>query len=258
MSTIEIMALNAIVIAVLVFALWLASLRLKDASIVDMFWGLGFVIVAWVSLGNADVTLRSLLLALMVTAWGLRLSGHIAWRNWGHGEDRRYTRMRQHHGGRFWWVSLFTVFMLQGIVMWIVALPIQLGISANATVELTLVNYFGVLIWGVGYLFESLGDYQLARFKASSDNRGKVLDTGLWCYTRHPNYFGDAIVWWGLFLTSVTSGTVWTIISPVVMNFLLVKISGVALLERDLAQRSDAYRAYIARTSSFIPWPPKR
>jgi steroid 5-alpha reductase family enzyme len=152
---------------------------------------------------------------------------------------------------------LFTVFMLQGIVMWLVALPVQMGISVNATAPPSPVNYLGLMIWGVGFLCETFGDYQLARFKANTDNRGRVLDSGLWRYTRHPNYFGDALVWWGLFLTSVSTNTLWTVISPMLMNFLLVKVSGVALLERDLAQRSDEYRAYIARTSSFIPWPPK-
>lgn len=256
MSIIDVLILNGCIIAGLFVALWLASLLLSDASIVDMFWGLGFVVVAWVSLFVSDVSFRSLLLVLMVTLWGVRLTAHIAWRNWGHGEDRRYSKMRSSHGARFWWISLFTVFLLQGSVMWFVALPVQLGI-ASATDSLTSFIYVGALIWCLGFGFESIGDYQLARFKSSAANQGQVLDTGLWYYTRHPNYFGDSMVWWGLFLTSLTASTVWTVVSPILMTFLLVKISGVALLERDLAQRSPKYREYIARTSSFIPWPPR-
>mgnify|MGYP001819804803 FL=1 len=217
MSTTQILLLNAAVIAVSMLLLWLLSLRLRDASIVDICWGLGFVLIAWatcasVAVGAHPVAPRAFVLATLTTVWGLRLAAYLAWRNHGRGEDPRYRAMRDHHGKSFWWVSLITVFGLQGAVMWLVSLPLQIG-PTDSTAMSTL-NYCGIAVWGIGFLFESLGDYQLAKFKANADSGGKVMDQGLWRYTRHPNYFGNAMIWWGLFIVSASPATAWLAVSP--------------------------------------------
>ncbi|MGB7326628.1 MAG: DUF1295 domain-containing protein [Rubripirellula sp.] len=256
MSIVQVLMLNAALVSVAMVALWLASLRLKDASIVDIFWGLGFVLIAWATLAVTTQDLRSILLVAITTIWGVRLAGYLAWRNHGKGEDSRYSAMRNHRGGSFWWVSLFTVFGLQGAVMWLVSLPIQVGVGeAN---PMSALNYAGLIVWAIGFLFESIGDFQLAKFKSRAENEGKVMDQGLWRYTRHPNYFGNSLIWWGIFVVSVTSSTFWLVISPVLMTFLLLKVSGVALLEKSLANRSAEYRDYIRRTNAFFPGPPKQ
>ena len=171
---------------------WLLSLARRDASIVDPFWGSGFAIVAltasWL---NFPPSARTTLLVALTAVWGLRLSLFLLWRNWGHGEDRRYQAMRDHHGQRFWWVSLFTVFMLQAVILWFVSLPIQVTASQDETNPLHWLDGLGVLIWTIGFAFEAVGDWQLARFKADPANAGRVMDRGLWRFTRHPNYFGD-------------------------------------------------------------------
>lgn len=237
--------------------LWLWSLPLRNASIVDAFWGGAFVLVAWAAAlaGDGQGPRRALALAL-VTAWGLRLSLHLLRRNAGHGEDPRYAAMRRGHGARFWWVSLFTVFLLQAALAWTISLPVQLAVLAPAT-PLGLLDAAAVALWGVGVAFEAVGDWQLARFRRDPASRGRVLDTGLWRYTRHPNYFGDACAWWGLGLLGAAAGAPWTLLSPALMTFLLVRVSGVTLLERDIAERRPGYRAYVARTSAFFPWFPR-
>ena len=260
MTISQILALNAAVILGMMLALWAISLRLKDASIVDIFWGLGFVLVSWVTFPFGSGSSRAIILVLLTTLWGFRLAAYLSWRNHGRGEDPRYKSMRDHHGKGFWWISLFTVFILQGAVMWLISLPVQVGQFDNKTFNdssMSLWHYAGIGVWLVGFLFESIGDFQLARYKQKADPSRKVMDRGLWRYTRHPNYFGNALVWWGLFLVAVSGSTVWLVISPLLMTFLLVKVSGVALLERDLAGRSEEYRDYIRRTSPFIPWPTK-
>jgi steroid 5-alpha reductase family enzyme len=239
---------------------WLVSLARRDASIVDPCWGAGFVLVAWFTLGSAKperIVERSWLLIVLTTLWGLRLSLYLLWRNWGHGEDRRYRAMREHHGPRFWWVSLFSVFWLQGLILWIVSMPIQVALAQATTKPLGALDWIGVVLWGIGLFFESVGDYQLARFQADPQNAGLVLDRGLWRLTRHPNYFGDFCVWWGLYLIAASGGAAWTIFSPLLMSCLLLKVSGVTLLEKTITSRRPDYAAYQARTSSFFPWPPK-
>ena len=164
--------------------------------------------------------------------------------------------MREYRGKSFWWISLLSVFGLQGTVMWVISLPIQ--VAQLEVSPLAAINFVGIIVWLIGFVFESVGDYQLAKFKARSRRtREKVMDTGLWRYTRHPNYFGNSLVWWGIFGVSVTSTTLWLAVSPLLMTFLLVKVSGVALLEKSLASRSPEYRDYTRRTSTFIPWPPR-
>jgi steroid 5-alpha reductase family enzyme len=184
------------------------------------------------------------------------LAGYLAWRNHGKPEDYRYRAMRDAYGERFRWISLFLVFGLQGAIMWIVAMPIQTGQSSAAPWR--WLDGLGVLIWTVGFLFETVGDLQLARFKSDPANRGQVMDRGLWRYTRHPNYFGDFLVWWGLYLIATAGGVWWTVFSPALMSVLLVRVSGVALLEKSLKSRTAGYDAYVRRASSFFPWPPKK
>lgn len=236
--------------------LWLVSLRLRDASIADPFWAPGFLVIgltyAW-SLG--DVTPRGAAALGLVGAWAARLGWHLLRRNRREGEDRRYRAMRDRHGEAFWWVSLFTVFWLQGVLLWVVSLPLLNALSAGG--GMGPVAWMGGAIALSGIVVEALADAQLRAFRSRRTSDGEVLDTGLWRYSRHPNYFGNAVMWWGLFLLGAGGGGAWTAVSPVVMTFLLTRVSGVALLERDIADRRPAYARYVATTSAFIPWPPR-
>lgn len=255
----EIALINLAVILVLMTGLWLLSLRLKNSSIVDIFWGAGFVITAWVSFAQTpDGFLpRKLLIAVLATIWGLRLSSYIFLRNRGKGEDFRYRKMREKAGDNWAGQSFARVFLLQGLLMWIISMPLlaaQMGTKAG---RLTVVDLTGMLVWLVGFVFEAVGDAQLKRFKADPANRGKVMDRGLWRYTRHPNYFGDAVQWWGFYLIAAAAGGWWSVFSPILMTFLLVRVSGAALLEKTLAVR-PGYAEYIRATSGFFPWLPRR
>ena len=238
---------------------WMISVRLQDASIADICWGLGFVLLAWLyCLLSPSLTPRSWLVAVLTTLWGARLSLHIFRRNHGRGEDPRYQAMRASHGDAFWWRSLFTVFWLQGAILWFVALPLLAAVRAAEPVALTPLDGFGVLLFAIGFGFEVVGDHQLQRFRADPSNRGQVLDHGLWRYTRHPNYFGDAVLWWGLYAIAVATPDGWlTVSSPALMTFLLMRVSGVTLLEQSLITSKPGYRAYIARTPAFFPWFPR-
>lgn len=256
---IEILIQSAAAIAAMMVAVWLVSLWRKDASIVDLIWGLGFVLIAWLTYWSryADDRPPSLILPCLTTVWGLRLSAYLTWRNHGKSEDFRYRAMREKWGDKFPLVSLLIVFGLQGIVMWIVSLPLQVGIAGGNHV--IWLSTTGVALWAIGLLFESVGDWQLARFKAVPENAGRVLDTGLWRYTRHPNYFGECLLWWGLFLIAVSQSSAWWIvISPVIMSFLLLRVSGVTLLEKTLQNTKPEYAEYVARTNAFWPGLPKQ
>ncbi|MFM8955413.1 MAG: DUF1295 domain-containing protein [Actinomycetota bacterium] len=248
-----------VAIACMMLTVWAISLVMRDASIVDIAWGSGFVLVAWVSYWLSDGnSTRSLLLTVLTTIWGLRLAIYLAKRNLGHGEDFRYQAMRRKHGARFAIVSLYTVFGLQGLLMFVVSLPVQLG-QVQTEPDLGPLGWLGVLVWGVGIYFEAVGDAQLAKFKRDPANKGLVMDQGLWRYTRHPNYFGDSCVWWGLGLIAAeTSNGVYGLVGPVVMTILLVKVSGVAMLDRSLLKRKPGYENYVATTSGFFPRPPRR
>jgi len=257
-ETARALVFSGLAIVVLMFGTWLVSLAVKNASIVDIVWGLGFVMVAWVERIAVDGdNVRQWLLTVMVSVWGLRLAGYLFRRNHGKGEDFRYQAMRRHHGDRFPIVSLFTVFALQGLLMWIVSLPVQLG-QADASPGVGAVAVAGIAVWCVGVFFETVGDAQLARFKADPANSGSVMDRGLWRYTRHPNYFGDACVWWGIAIVAAETGSgAFGLVGAVVMNVLLLKVSGVPLLERSLNKRRPGYADYVRRTSGFVPRPPK-
>lgn len=240
-------------------ALWALSVRLRDVSIVDPFWGTGFAIVAGVSLGlNQPPSDRGMLIGLLTITWGVRLSVYLLWRNWGHGEDRRYQAMRAYQGSRFWWLSLFTVFWLQAAILWFVSLPVQAVAVARDAPPLGWLDAFGGGLFLLGLGFEAVGDWQLARFKHDPTNQGRVMDRGLWRYTRHPNYFGDACVWWGLYLIAAAGGAWWTFLSPLAMTALLLKVSGVSLLEKTITERRPEYAAYQARTNAFFPGLPRR
>lgn len=248
---------NLAAIALMHSGVWVAGTVRRDVSVVDLFWGIGFIVAATRSfwLAGASSPLSWLLWG-MVVVWGLRLSGYLTWRNWGELEDRRYAAMRDHWGRWFPAVSFLTVFLLQAFLTWIVALPVQTGILSGG--RLGLIAWAGCAVWAAGLAFESIGDYQLARFKSDPGNKGKVLDRGLWRYTRHPNYFGDFLVWWGLYVTSTAAGFVWwTLVGPVLMSVLLMKVSGVTLLESSMRSRVDGYGGYVRRTSSFFPWFPQ-
>lgn len=240
--------------------LWLVSIKLKNVSIVDLFWGIGFVVVnAFYMVMSGELTLRKMVLLLLVTVWGMRLSIYLAWRNCGKGEDFRYQAFRQKYGPtRYWWISYFQTFLLQAALALLISLPL-LGVSmGHPSQSLQPLDYVALLVWLVGFTFEAGGDYQLARFKGNPQNRGKVMATGFWRYTRHPNYFGDATVWWAYGLFSIAAGSYWQVIGSLIMTLLIVKVSGVALLEKTLNHTKPQYREYIEKTNSFFPWFPKK
>lgn len=196
---------GGLAIWLLMTGLWLISVARRDASIVDSFWGPGFALAAGVYAvyGGGDPG-RSLLALVLVTIWAFRLGLYIYVRNHGHGEDRRYQAFRQQYGPeRYWWVSYFQVFLLQGLLMWLISAPTLVATSLPGPAAVTVVDGIGMLLWLIGFGFEAIGDWQLARFKADPANRGKVMDRGLWRYTRHPNYFGNACLWWGLFVIAL-------------------------------------------------------
>lgn len=240
--------------------LWLISVVLKNASIVDIFWGFAYVVVnLFYFLQLNEIHARNILLLILVSVWGMRLTLYLAWRNVGKGEDFRYQEFRRKYGPeRYWWVSFFQTFLLQGILVMLVSLPLLGANYGNGSGQLTVIDYLGVITFVIGFAFEAGGDYQLAVFKKDPKNKGKVLNTGFWKYTRHPNYFGDALVWWGFACFSIAAGSYWQTIGAIIMTLLLVKVSGVALLEKTLKSTKPEYREYIEKTNSFLPWFPRK
>lgn len=249
-----------LIILAMMSLLWLVSLALKNASIVDIFWGTGFVITAWAAflLTPEGFEGRKWLISILVTIWGLRLSLHILTRNWGKPEDFRYQAWRKENGAAWWWRSFFKVFLLQGILMWIISTPLLAAQFTAQPAQLTWLDFVAIPLWLVGFFFEAVGDWQLRRFIANPANKGKILQTGVWRYTRHPNYFGDATQWWAYYLIALAAGGWWTVFSPVIMTFLLTRVSGVTLLEKSLKEEKPGYKEYAERTSEFIPWFPKQ
>jgi steroid 5-alpha reductase family enzyme len=259
MSFFQIYLLAFATILAIMTLLWLVSIKIKNVSIVDLFWGFGFVVAGWVYFMNTEgLETRKILLMTMVTIWGLRLSIYLARRNIGKGEDFRYRKFRKDFGEhRYWWYSFFSVFLLQGVLMWLISAPL-LGAMLNTTTKLGILDFIGVAFWIMGFVFEAGGDIQLARFKANPANKGKVLGTGFWRYTRHPNYFGDAAVWVGYGLICISAGSYWPVLGSVLMMVLIIKVSGVALLEKTLNTTKPGYQEYVRKTSAFIPWIPKK
>jgi len=259
MSVLEIWGIAALVILGYMTLIWIVSLIKKDASVVDIFWGLGFVVIAACYFALTDgFMLRKIILMVIVAIWGLRLSGYILWRNWGKPEDFRYQKWRAEAGPSFWWRSYFKVFLTQGALMWIISAPLLAAQFGAAPAQLTWLDDLGIIVWAVGFFFEAGGDLQLARFKSDPANKGKVMDRGVWRYTRHPNYFGDATQWWGYYLIALAAGGWWTVFSPILMTMLLLRVSGVALLEKTLKETKPQYKDYVERTSAFFPLPPKK
>lgn len=239
--------------------LWLLSIRRGDPSFIDAWWPMGFVVIAWVTNALADGdTTRSAVLVSITTIWGLRLGGYLFWRWRRNGPDRRYVSMLRHAPGNPHVFTLTRVFLLQGVLLWTVSLPVQLGQRYESPAGLRPLGWAGIALSVIGIAFESIGDAQLVRFKADPSNEGKVMDAGLWRYTRHPNYFGDACLWWGLFMVAVVSPvTSAAIIGPLAMTCLLAKWSGVGPLEARLKRHKPDYADYIARTSGFVPRLPR-
>ena len=250
----------AAAVGVLMLALWMVSLRIRDVSIVDPAWGPAFVLVALAAAlgGDGDRGRRGLLLAL-TAVWGLRLGVHLLRRKLGElgEEDKRYAEMRAKRGERsFALSSLAVVFGLQALLVLIVSLPLQVAAERPAGLDLLVLP--GVVLWAVGLFFEAVGDHQLDRFRADPASKEQVMDRGLWRYTRHPNYFGDFCVWWGLFLVALPAGGLWwTAVGPLVMSLLLIQVSGKGLLEKSIGTRRPGYAAYVERTSGFVPLPRK-
>ena len=243
-------------IAAVAVAAWLISIVRRDVSIVDSLWSLLFLLALLVYLAVSGATgPRSWLITTLVAVWALRLSVYITARNHGEPEDRRYQAIRRNNEPHFWFKSLYIVFLLQGFLAWVICLPALAAVSGQTTPG--PLDFVGLALWLVGMYFEVVGDWQLARFRRSEREPGAVLDTGLWRYTRHPNYFGEAALWWGIYLMAASAGAWWTIFAPLLMTFLLLRVSGVALLEKDIADRRPAYRDYIRRTNAFFPGRPQ-
>jgi steroid 5-alpha reductase family enzyme len=236
---------------------WVASLPKGDVSIVDSLWSLMFLATGLTYVFVLDKPgVRTALILLLVSAWAIRLSAYITWRNWGKPEDYRYRRIRQNNEPYFTAKSLFIVFWLQGALAAIISLPLLAAI--NSATPVGWIDIAGITLWLAGMVFEAGGDWQLARFKADPANEGRVMDKGLWRYTRHPNYFGNACIWWGFYLIALSAGGWWSVVSPLLMTFLLLRVSGVAMLEKDIGERRPGYTEYVARTNAFIPGPPRK
>lgn len=259
MSMLDLFLLNGLIVWGIAACVWVASVIKSKSCIIDPFWSLLFLASAiWYVVGSPEGhPQRQMLLLVIVTIWSLRLSFYLFWRNWGEPEDKRYAKWRGEAGKVWWWRSFFTVFTLQAAMAWVISVPLLGAAFAGSDIPLGWLDVLGSVVWAVGFFFEAAGDWQLAAFKANPANKGKVLDFGVWRYTRHPNYFGDATQWWGFFLLAASAGAYWTVIGPLFMTALIIKISGVALLEKDLSQSKPKYRDYIARTPAFFPWFPK-
>lgn len=258
---INIAATYALVMAC-VLVLWRVSIRIRDVSIIDMFWGAGFGLIALLMLAiNRPATFYGLAMVAMPLIWSLRYTSFILQRNWGHGEDARYTKLRawKETDAAFNRFALTHVFLLQGHVMVVVSLPFVVGLSLAGPPILPVLLWAGAAVWLAGVLIEAVADAQLKAFRADPENKGRILDTGLWRYSRHPNYFGDAVMWWGVFIAACAHP--WalpSVIGPVMMTHFLTNVTGVATLDKKMAREKPGYADYMARTSGFVLWPPKK
>ena len=256
MSTLSLWTSALPLLAGVALVAWLVATARRNVGLVDVFWPLFFLAAATLYALRADaVWLRGWIVLGLVAAWALRLSAHLAVRNWHAPEDRRYRAIRARNQPGFAWKSLYLVFGLQALLAWLIAAPLAVAIAAPGAPG--IVGLAGALLAAFGIAFETVADWQLVRFKANPANESRVMDRGLWRLSRHPNYFGEFCVWWGLFLLAADAGGWWTLVSPVLMTILLLRVSGVALLERDIRERRPAYAGYVARTNAFFPGPPR-
>lgn len=244
-----------LVMLIIAFITWLISLRLRDVSIVDSIWSIMFLAATIVYFALSSADLRNIILLAMVGLWALRLAGHLTWRNWGKAEDKRYQDIRQKYSPYFEIKSLYIIFVFQAVLAWIITLPLLVSMTSPGN-YLSL-EIIGFALWAIGLSFETIADWQLARFKSQAENRGKVMNKGLWRYSRHPNYFGECLIWWGIYLFAVSSGGWWTVVAPLLITWLLLKFSGVTLLEETIVNRRPRYADYIKTTNAFIPGPVK-
>jgi steroid 5-alpha reductase family enzyme len=238
------------ILAIAAICTWGVGLARRNVSIVDSLWSMMFVLAAC-TYARAAVGPRGIWVLCLVTVWALRLSVYITCRNWGHGEDRRYQAIRARNQPNFGLKSLYLIFFLQAVLAWIISLPLLGAILSPA--PMGILDFLGVALWGIGFTLEAGGDWQLARFKSKAANQGEVMDRGFWRYTRHPNYFGDFCVWWGFYLMAASGGAWWSIVGPALMSVLLIRVSGVALLETDIGARRPKYAEYRRRTNAFFP-----
>jgi steroid 5-alpha reductase family enzyme len=244
-------------ILALMFVLWLFSLYLENVAIVDLFWGPAIALggcVYW--LETETISLRANVVIVLALLWAARLGIYLTFRNAGKPEDRRYRAMRERNDPGFRYKSLYLVFGLQAVLAWIVGLPLYGAITGSG--DFGIFDWLGLGIFAFGLVWESLADQQLAHFLRTRENDRAVMDRGVWRYSRHPNYFGEFCLWWGLWLFAVAAGAAWTVVGPLVLTLFLFKVSGVALLEKDIGQRRPEYQAYIERTAAFFPRPPRR
>jgi steroid 5-alpha reductase family enzyme len=256
--TLSLPTLIVLSLSVCMFTLWVLSVFIKDVSIIDAFWGTAFVIVCWLGIITEEYHFRKVLITLLVSIWGIRLSLYLFIRNHGKPEDYRYAAMRK-NSPSFTFTSLFYVFGLQGFVAFMLSAPLIMILQNTEPKSVTVFDVTGTIIWLIGFLFEAIGDLQLRNFINDKRNAGKLMRSGLWRYTRHPNYFGDAVQWWGygVIAQSIPSSW-WTLYSPALMTFLLVRVTGAKLLEKKLSKSKPGYSEYVATTNSFFPWFPHK
>ena len=235
---------------------WIISLVKKDVGVVDVLWPLMFLAAAIFYASNTpDPGMAQWGLFSLVIIWSLRLSIHLLVRNWGEPEDRRYAAIRANNQPGFGFKSLYLIFGLQGLLSWIIGITLFVGLTGSG--EFGTLQVLGAALWLIGFVFEAIGDYQLLRFKKQSNTSGQVLRSGLWRYTRHPNYFGEFLIWWGFYCFTMTTAPVIGLIGPLFMSYLLMKFSGVPMLEKDITKRRGDYGDYIRQTNAFFPGPPK-
>jgi steroid 5-alpha reductase family enzyme len=236
---------------------WMLSVPLKNVAIVDSLWSLMLFMAGVIYALNSDPRAPRMSLVLWLLAiWAARLAGYITLRNAGKGEDRRYQQIRERNQPGFTWKSLYLVFWLQAGLAWVISLPLLGAFASNR--PLGLLDYAGLLLWIIGFVFEALGDWQLSRFRKDPANAGQVMNRGLWRYTRHPNYFGEFCIWWGFWLIALSAGAWWSVVGAGVISWLLLKVSGVVLLERDIGNRRPLYADYVLKTNAFFPGPPQK
>jgi steroid 5-alpha reductase family enzyme len=253
---VQVYLLALVLILGVAVAAWMVSVGIRNVAFVDSLWSLFFLLAAVVFAAAAwPLSARGLLVTVLVAVWALRLSIYITARNWGEPEDHRYQKIRANNEPGFAFKSLYIVFGLQGVLAWIIAMPLMPAIMSPGSIG--LLELTAAALWLVGFVFEAGSDYQLSRFKRDAANKGRVLNTGLWRFTRHPNYFGDFCIWWAFYLFAVAAGGWWTLLSPLLMSFLLLKVSGVAMLEKTITERRPEYAEYIRRTNAFFPGLPK-